>query len=157
MTPEAFPQVWQAFPYPIVWVEQQAPGEYHSQILNGSPAHPLPLDSTEWHQLAARCLTRQQKQRQWFTCGETDYWVELTPLSATQALGLVIASPLGMEHGMSLCPYTDQAPVVIWLADKQGQMTYLNHQWTVLTGWPAERALGQGWFDLVHPEDSALL
>ncbi len=157
MTTDGLRQILQDFPYPLVWVEQQAPGQYHSQVLNGSPAHPLPIDRTELHQLAARCLTRQHKQRQWFTQGETDYWVELTPLSATQALGLVIPAPLGTEPGQSLCPYTDQAPVIIWLADKRGQVIYLNHQWTVLTGWPAERALGQGWFDLVHPEDSALL
>ena len=47
----------------------------------------------------------------------------------------------------------DHAPVLIWLSDAQGNCTYVNRAWQVLTGKPLNEQLGQGWLDTVHPED----
>ena len=49
----------------------------------------------------------------------------------------------------------DNAPVMIWVTDVEGQCTYLNHQWYEFTGTQPEQGLGRGWLDCVHPEDLA--
>ncbi|MEN9216078.1 MAG: EAL domain-containing protein [Gloeomargarita sp. HHBFW_bins_162] len=152
-TTGVFQHALQSFPHPLLWVEQPAQGQYQIQVVNSVAGTHLSLDHNELRTLAAHCLTHQKTQRQWFTWSDTDYWVEFTPLSATQAVGLVIPSTLGTEQSDSLCPYTDEAPVMIWLANPQGHVTYMNQQWTKLTGWPVEMALGERWLDLVHPED----
>lgn len=47
----------------------------------------------------------------------------------------------------------DNAPVLIWLSDAQGNCTYVNQTWEVLTGHPLKTQLGQGWLQTLHPED----
>jgi len=49
----------------------------------------------------------------------------------------------------------DNAPVMIWVTDVDGQCTYLNHQWCEFTGSKPEQGHGVGWLDCVHPEDRA--
>ncbi|GAB3334218.1 hypothetical protein GCM10027299_42340 [Larkinella ripae] len=44
-------------------------------------------------------------------------------------------------------------PAVVWETDPDGLCTYMNQQWTRLTGQPYVKALGTGWLSLVHPED----
>lgn len=48
----------------------------------------------------------------------------------------------------------DNAPVMIWVTDSTGYCTYLNRGWYDFTGQTEETALGLGWLDAVHPEDS---
>ncbi|MBV9506875.1 MAG: PAS domain S-box protein [Acidobacteriia bacterium] len=45
------------------------------------------------------------------------------------------------------------APVLLWVADAGGNVTFVNRQWTEFTGRPAEEALGSRWSRNVHPED----
>jgi len=45
------------------------------------------------------------------------------------------------------------SPVGIFQTDPQGATTYVNRRWTEISGLPAERALGDGWLQAVHPED----
>jgi PAS domain S-box-containing protein len=47
----------------------------------------------------------------------------------------------------------DHAPVLIWLADEQGQFVWLNQRWLDFTGRPLAAGLGRGWADEVHPDD----
>ncbi|HEU5073047.1 MAG TPA: ATP-binding protein, partial [Polyangiaceae bacterium] len=47
----------------------------------------------------------------------------------------------------------DNAPVMIWVTDVDGQCIYLNDQWYAFTGTSPEHALGTGWLQSVHPED----
>src|SRR5215213_4622548 len=47
----------------------------------------------------------------------------------------------------------NSAPAMIWLADPEGQNTYVNKQWLDFTGRTAEEELGTGWMRSVHPED----
>jgi PAS domain S-box-containing protein len=49
----------------------------------------------------------------------------------------------------------DQAPVMIWLAGQDGQVTYLNARWYEYTGQIPPAAAGLGWLQSIHPEDRA--
>jgi PAS domain S-box-containing protein len=49
----------------------------------------------------------------------------------------------------------DSAPVLIWLAEAGKGFTWFNQQWLTFTGRELLQELGEGWFDNVHPEDSA--
>ncbi len=47
----------------------------------------------------------------------------------------------------------DAAPVIIWYGDPQKRVTFFNKQITVFTGLPVEQLLGDGWAQLIHPDD----
>ncbi|GEO02552.1 hypothetical protein AAE02nite_02160 [Adhaeribacter aerolatus] len=47
----------------------------------------------------------------------------------------------------------DNAPVMIWLNNEEGLVTYLNWRWFEFTGNPNEISLNEGWVDPVHPDD----
>ncbi|UCJ05870.1 PAS domain S-box protein [Chitinophaga pendula] len=47
----------------------------------------------------------------------------------------------------------DQAPVMIWMTDENGQVTYVNTSWSSFTGLPPHAAFGSEWQQLVHPDD----
>ena len=47
----------------------------------------------------------------------------------------------------------DNAPVVIWVTDRDGACTYLNARWTAVTGVAESQGLELGWLDAVHPDD----
>lgn len=49
----------------------------------------------------------------------------------------------------------DHAPVMIWVAGKDGKCTYLNQSWYAFTGQTPELGLGNGWMEAIHPEDRA--
>jgi len=50
------------------------------------------------------------------------------------------------------------APVLIWMAGADKLCTYFNQPWLEFTGRPLEADLGNGWTEVVHPDDrSALL
>ncbi len=47
----------------------------------------------------------------------------------------------------------DTAPVLIWLADSQGNYTFFNQTWLEYTGRKTEQEQGQGWMSQIHPDD----
>ncbi len=47
----------------------------------------------------------------------------------------------------------DNAPVMIWVTDTLGRLTYLNTQWYHFTGTAPDQGLGPGWLERVHPDD----
>ena len=49
----------------------------------------------------------------------------------------------------------DAAPVLIWTANSDRQLDYVNKPWLDFTGRTLDQETGQGWFDEVHPEDLA--
>jgi len=49
------------------------------------------------------------------------------------------------------------APVLIWMAGTDKLCTYLNRPWLEFTGRPLEADLGNGWTELVHPDDRSRL
>jgi len=142
-----FQKVLHGLPYPLVWIEQKADGTYDVQSLNPAWEKISGQEESPLVAMAADCLRSQTPQAQACFWQGQPYWVECTPVSATTAVGVW----LPMVPGAGV----DEAPVLIWLADTQGHVTYVNRQWTVMTGWPVAQALGHNWFDLVHPEERA--
>lgn len=49
----------------------------------------------------------------------------------------------------------DNAPVLIWLSDAQGNCTYVNLTWQTQTGQSQDSQLGDGWLATIHPDDLA--
>ncbi|WP_309677900.1 PAS domain S-box protein [Polaromonas sp.] len=49
----------------------------------------------------------------------------------------------------------EQAPQVVWTANPQGSITYLNRTWFDLAGGELKDWAGTQWFSAVHPEDLA--
>jgi diguanylate cyclase (GGDEF)-like protein/PAS domain S-box-containing protein len=49
----------------------------------------------------------------------------------------------------------DTAPVLIWMTDHQGKLTFVNHEWLHLTGQKAWGKIGSKWLKLIHPDDFA--
>ena len=47
----------------------------------------------------------------------------------------------------------DSVPVLVWTASADGACDYLNLGWYEYSGQAPEQALGNAWFDAVHPED----
>lgn len=47
----------------------------------------------------------------------------------------------------------DNAPVMMWVTDRDGYCNYLNSLWYSYTGQTVEEAQGLGWLDATHPED----
>jgi PAS domain S-box-containing protein len=49
----------------------------------------------------------------------------------------------------------DHAPVMMWMTDPHGELTYLNRGWSEFTGQTLEEALGRGAWQAVHQDDKA--
>ena len=47
----------------------------------------------------------------------------------------------------------DNAPVIIWITEANGDCIYINPRWTALTGLTLEQTMGWGGLEAVHPED----
>jgi PAS domain S-box-containing protein len=47
----------------------------------------------------------------------------------------------------------DSAPVLIWTSGPDKGCTFFNRQWIEFTGMPLEDQLGDGWLQVVHPDD----
>jgi PAS domain S-box-containing protein len=47
----------------------------------------------------------------------------------------------------------DSAPVLIWISDPSGLATFFNRFWLDFTGRAAEREVGSGWTQDIHPDD----
>ncbi len=49
--------------------------------------------------------------------------------------------------------YIELNPQIAWVADPQGRVTEIAPLWSQLVGLPREASVGQGWADVVHPDD----
>ncbi|UKE67469.1 PAS domain-containing protein [Xanthomonas translucens pv. phlei] len=49
----------------------------------------------------------------------------------------------------------DNAPVLIWMANADGDCEYVSRQWYLFTGQTEQEALGSGWMEKIHPDDAA--
>ena len=47
----------------------------------------------------------------------------------------------------------DSAPVMIWVADPEGQAVYFNRPWLEFSGRPLASEVGLGWTDSLHPDE----
>lgn len=46
-------------------------------------------------------------------------------------------------------------PALVWTTAPDGAATYFNDRWVKYTGLTTEQSLGDGWFQVVHPDDQA--
>lgn len=51
---------------------------------------------------------------------------------------------------------TDAAPAIVWVTDENHQCVYLSRGWQDHTGQIEKDGLGNGWLDMVHPDDREL-
>lgn len=47
----------------------------------------------------------------------------------------------------------DNAPVLIWVSNAQGNYTFFNKAWIDYTGHSLEETIRQGWYEDIHPDD----
>ncbi|HUQ86114.1 MAG TPA: PAS domain-containing sensor histidine kinase, partial [Vicinamibacterales bacterium] len=83
---------------------------------------------------------------------ETLASVEQQVADRTEALSKAMAELKVSEQQFRLI--TDLSPVHLFRAGPDGDATYLSPGFLSMTGLTRERALGFGWTDAVHPEDS---
>lgn len=62
-----------------------------------------------------------------------------------------------LQSKLSYQTLTEFAPVGIFHTDASGFTTYVNPRWCQISGMPAEKALGNGWLEAVHPDDRKAL
>ena len=48
----------------------------------------------------------------------------------------------------------EHAPVVVWVMDASGQVTYISRYWQEFTGRDSEQDVGFKWAEAIHPDDS---
>ncbi|HET7400878.1 MAG TPA: PAS domain-containing protein, partial [Usitatibacter sp.] len=48
----------------------------------------------------------------------------------------------------------DSAPVMIWVADPEGQAVYFNRPWLEFSGRPLALEMGLGWSEALHPDEA---
>lgn len=47
----------------------------------------------------------------------------------------------------------DSLPSLVWAGGRTAACTFVNRRWQEYTGRPAEDAFGDGWLDMIHPDD----
>jgi PAS domain S-box-containing protein len=50
----------------------------------------------------------------------------------------------------------DDAPVLIWTANPDGEVTFVSKTWLDFTGASLKETIGKGWIDAVHPDDRGI-
>jgi PAS domain S-box-containing protein len=93
----------------------------------------------------------------------TGAWPAWAAFAATGLLGLVlwargsrstadpgVRSPAGEVLFRQIA---DRAPVGIFMADAAGKSLYANERLALMTGYPADQGLGDGWAQFIHPQD----
>ncbi len=84
--------------------------------------------------------------------GGTPIGVTVSAEEITEAKAIEVALHESEERFRNMA---DHAPVMMWVTDAQGRCIYLNRAWYDFTGQLADKALGMGWLEAVHPEDRA--
>jgi PAS domain S-box-containing protein len=93
-------------------------------------------------------------------------WLEMTAVPLLRAEGGAIVTHLDVSaqkmNEIALRESEDRfrrmaeaLPVAVWMAETDGQCSYVNQQWLQLTGRTFEQEAGAGWLESVHPDDRA--
>jgi PAS domain S-box-containing protein len=104
-----------------------------------------------------------------FTRGPTGWQPTDHAVLGTYQLGLVVAATSAALLGIALAAtqferwtlttkgrfenLLELSPQVVWFGRADGQISYFNPYWYEYTGLSEKRALGDGWFSAIHPED----
>lgn len=65
----------------------------------------------------------------------------------------VEAKNFALESELRFRSLTEVMPQLVWEADENFQIVWCNQNWTALTGTKIEDNLGNGWLNVIHPED----
>src|SRR5215472_15277932 len=49
--------------------------------------------------------------------------------------------------------FSETIPQIVWIATPDDGLDYCNHRLFELTGQPAEQSRGNGWHQIIHPDD----
>ncbi|MCH8193332.1 MAG: response regulator, partial [Planctomycetes bacterium] len=100
---------------------------------------PIPLDSDDLRDFEGRLVVCDQDEVLAICRDVTERKHTEEALQRSESL-----------HGAIL----EAAPQIIWQADADGSITYINQAWEDTTGMPKEEALGSGWTSVIHPDDA---
>lgn len=59
------------------------------------------------------------------------------------------------ENERRLRAVLEGIPQLVWRSHDEGQWTWASAQWQIFTGQTQEESLGEGWLNVIHPEDHA--
>ena len=86
-------------------------------------------------------------------CAMTEKWnLALKRRQAMQAL--LAAQETARESEERFRLIANSAPVMIWMSDRDKQVTYVNQRWLEFTGWLPEVLPESRLIELIHPDDS---
>jgi PAS domain S-box-containing protein len=134
-------------------VEQVHPDERRGLAASWSAAH-LAVEPLE----ATLRLRRHDGEYRWHILrvvplrGETgtlEGWIG----TATDIDDERRASEALLEGERQFRDLTDNAPMLVWMADQDGGHTFFNRGWLEFTGRTLEEEVGNGWASVVHPND----
>lgn len=63
------------------------------------------------------------------------------------------AESLAQENEARFRSLTEVMPQLVWITDADGKTIYLNENWPRVTGTTLQENLGDGWLNVIHPED----
>ncbi|HKO89405.1 MAG TPA: response regulator [Burkholderiales bacterium] len=90
--------------------------------------------------------------------GADVYLTEPTPPDELISIVETLLRLKRTEHALNEKLYrvgyvADNAPVLLWAGDAEGNLTYANRPWLEIAGVDSLEALQKRWIDLVHPDD----
>ena len=83
----------------------------------------------------------------------TAVWLAAVLAAAVLARLLQSQSRRHERHELRYRQLAQAMPQIVFMADPQGQVRFINDRWTEATGRPPETALGTGWADFIHADD----
>lgn len=63
------------------------------------------------------------------------------------------AERVAQENESRFRSLTEVMPQLVWISDAEGKVIFINHNWSQVTNTRLEDNLGNGWLNVIHPED----
>jgi PAS domain S-box-containing protein len=106
-------------------------------------------------------LRQKEPQQVEYSLGSSHYLITISPvlegdyanLYWTDITGYRRAESALRESEARFRAMADTAPVLIWISDTTKLCTWFNQPWINFTGRSLEQEIGNGWAELVHPDD----
>jgi PAS domain S-box-containing protein len=102
-----------------------------------------------WFGGVVQDITRRKRQEQALRDGER----EIRQLNASLETRIAERTAQLERQQQLYRALAEQAPAVVWNADRTGRATYFNRAWYEVVGGEPADWLGHGWLSRVHPDD----